>query len=366
MAPIAFSSPPTSTDHLSEAPLSKEPISRDTKANGVANNEAEESSLQAICHGTILPGIPSFPSFSAHRLWALNHMTAVFRHWSRHSYTEGLSGHISIRDPEYPHLFWMNPLAVHFGLLRASDMLLLSDKPADDGRIFAGGNVTERRWGARTRCANKAGWAIHSAVHRRRSDVGAVCHAHTKAGKAWSCMGGRGLEMLNQDVCDFYGEALAVYDQYGGVVVGEALGEGEQIARALGPRGKAAILVNHGLLSVGTTVDEAGFLFGLLERSCAIQLEVEKAYGVGKGERRIINDREAEFNFRVASQPVSTGLKFDLGDYCVIGLGDDSLMRAFQEPLFYEFQPEYDYEVAMSHDQFQDLEEKDLRIKISE
>ena len=92
-------------------------------------------------------------------------------------------------------------------------------------------------------------------------------------------------------------------------MVGSAIGEGEAMAKALGEKGKAAILVNHGLLTVGGTVDEAGFLFGLLERCCAVQLDVERAgYEVGEGEgkkrMRVIGDREAEFNFRMASTPV--------------------------------------------------------------
>ena len=207
-----------------------------------------------------------------------------------------MSGHISVRDPEFPDLFWMNPLAIHFGLLKASDMLLLSDNPAD-GEVILAGN-------ARNKPANKAGWAIHGALHRRRPDVNAACHAHTIYGKAWSACGGRGLEMLNQDVCTFYGESLKVYDNYGGVAVGASLGEGEEIADAMGAEGKGCILVNHGLLTVGKTVDEAGFLFGLLERSCKIQIEVEKVMSAGNV-KRIIGDREAEFNYGIQSVPVS-------------------------------------------------------------
>ena len=108
--------------------------------------------------------------------------------------------------------------------------------------------------------------------------------------------------MVDQDVCNFYGDALAVYGDYGGVVLGSAVGEGEAIARALGERGKGMVLANHGLLTVGATVDEAGFLFGLLERSCAVQVELGRVQG---GEKRVIGDREAEFNFRMASTPVS-------------------------------------------------------------
>ena len=107
--------------------------------------------------------------------------------------------------------------------------------------------------------------------------------------------------MVDQDVCNFYGEALAVYEQYGGVVLGSALGEGEAMATALGPKGKGMILTNHGLLTVGKTVDEAGFMFSLLEKSCRVQVELGKSGAT----TRVIGDREAEFNFSVASTPVS-------------------------------------------------------------
>ena len=85
-------------------------------------------------------------------------------------------------------------------------------------------------------------------------------------------------------------------------MVGSALGEGEAIAEALGEKGKAAILLNHGLLSVGQTVDEAGFLFGLLERCCGVELKVRNTGCM----MNTIGDKEAEFNFRMASTPVSS------------------------------------------------------------
>src|SRR5438034_484827 len=71
-------------------------------------------------------------------------------------------------------------------------------------------------------------------------------------GKAWSVFG-RPIEMLTQDSCKFY-NAHSVYNSYGGVVL--AAEEGERIAEALGPQNKACILRNHGLLTVGHTVDE--------------------------------------------------------------------------------------------------------------
>lgn len=85
--------------------------------------------------------------------------------------------------------------------------------------------------------------------------------------------------------------------------------EGANIAAALGPHNKVAILLNHGLLSTGSTVDEAGFLFALLDRGCEIQLKVEAAVGGTRDENgelkkgvNVINDEEAAYNFKMASE----------------------------------------------------------------
>ncbi|KAK2738424.1 hypothetical protein FQN55_000550 [Onygenales sp. PD_40] len=286
-----------------------------TKGKGEQQQEQEKhvhggeglTALQAISHGGIpIPGVPSFTSHELKRQWQLEHMAGAFRIWARHGYVEGMSGHISVRDPEHTNAFWTNPLAVHFGMLKASDMIL----------VDLAGNVVG---GNRTRPANAAGFLIHAAVHKARADVHAVCHAHTIYGKAWSTFA-RPLEMLNQDVCKFYG-AHSVYASYGGVVL--AAEEGEMIAKALGD-GKGAILMNHGLLTVGGTVDEAAYLFGLMERSCQVQLLAENAAASGIT-KQIITDEEAEYNHRMESDP---------------------------EALYCEFQPDYEYEDMLSNGAF--------------
>lgn len=106
--------------------------------------------------------------------------------------------------------------------------------------------------------------------------------------------------MLNQDICNFH-NALAVYSNYGGIVFGED--EGVNIAKAMGKTAKGAILLNHGLLTVGHTVDEAGFMFGLLDRGCRVQLDVEAAMaGNPTLKKHIIADEEAAYNFKMASE----------------------------------------------------------------
>ncbi|CAK7273644.1 hypothetical protein SEPCBS119000_005767 [Sporothrix epigloea] len=246
--------------------------------------------LRALSHGDELPGIPQFPTFVEARRHTLIHMAATFRYFARQGFLEGQSGHISVRDPEFPGLIWMNPLSRHFGMMTAGDMLLLD---IQTGRFVAGsGNPA-----VQGRTSNAAGYLIHRAVHQARPhDVHAVCHAHTVAGRAWAAFG-RPLDMLTQDVCTFYGKH-AVYAQYGGIVFADD--EGRRIAEALKPDHRGAILLNHGLITVGETVDEAGFLFGLMDRSCRIQLQVEAAAANGI-EKRYVSDEEAAYNEKVGA-----------------------------------------------------------------
>lgn len=222
MAPSAIST------ELTQPPKSNQQAIPTSKSDPTK----QQTPLQAISQGITLPGIPLFSSYDKHRAWILSHMAGAFRVFARKGFTEGMSGHISVRDPEHPHTFWTNPLGKHFATLKASDMVLL-----DYSGAVVGGNTS--------RPANGAGFLIHSAVHKARPDVHAACHMHGKAGKAWSAFAKK-LEMINQDVCYFYGDAQAVYAEFGGVVFSEE--EGKRLAAALGEKGKGMILRNHGLL----------------------------------------------------------------------------------------------------------------------
>ena len=88
-------------------------------------------------------------------------------------------------------------------------------------------------------------------------------------GKAFSVFG-RELDMITQDSLRFYNDH-AVYPQFGGVVLDRE--EGKRIAKCLGT-GKAAILQNHGLLTVGNTIDAAAFWFMSLDKTCTTSLSV--------------------------------------------------------------------------------------------
>lgn len=177
-------------------------------------------------------------------------------------------------------------------MLKASDMVHIDE----EGRVI-GGNKT---------AVNAAGFMIHSAIHRARPDIHAACHLHSPAGKAWSAFG-RPLDNISQDTCNFWG-IQAVYEDYGGIVLG--VEEGRRIAETLGDSARVVILQNHGLLTTGATVDEAAYLFTLMERSCEVQLMVDAV----NHPRRIVDDEVAEVTARLNADPVRipiTRFKFD-------------------------------------------------------
>ncbi|MDE3086688.1 MAG: class II aldolase/adducin family protein [Acidobacteriota bacterium] len=199
-----------------------------------------------------LPSPPSFDSVEDERRHRKERLAAAFRLFGKFGFEEGVAGHITARDPEFPERFWVNPFAVPFSHIRVSDLIC----------VDAEGEVVEG-----TKPVNRAAFAIHSQVHAARPDVTAAAHSHSVHGKAFSSLG-RLLDPITQDVCAFY-EDHGLFDDYTGVVVDTE--EGKRIAASLGEH-KAVILRNHGLLTVGHSVDEAAFWFITMERSCQAQL----------------------------------------------------------------------------------------------
>jgi len=203
------------------------------------------------------PQIPVFERIEDERLYRKQRLAAAFRLFAQFGFTEGIAGHITARDPEFSDHFWVNTIGKYFGHIRVSDLVLVNRQ----GDIVKGKGAI-----------NKAAFAIHSEIHEARPDVIAAAHAHSIYGKSWSSLG-RLLDPITQDSCAFY-QDLALFDDYTGVVLENS--EGKRLASALGEK-KAIILRNHGILTVGHTVDEAAWWYITLERSCQAQLLAESA-----------------------------------------------------------------------------------------
>lgn len=186
-----------------------------------------------------------------------NKLAAALRLFGKFGFDEGVAGHITVRDPERTDHFWVNPMGKSFKLMKVSDLLLVSHT----GEVVEGNGLL-----------NGAAFTIHSQIHMANPKVIAAAHSHSVYGKAFSCLG-RTLDPLTQDACAFYDDHV-LFDDFSGVVLDNS--EGERIAAALGDK-KAAILKNHGLLTVGETIDAAAWWYITMERSCQAQLLAEAA-----------------------------------------------------------------------------------------
>jgi ribulose-5-phosphate 4-epimerase/fuculose-1-phosphate aldolase len=174
-------------------------------------------------------------SIAEERLHRKQRLAAAFRIFGRLGFDEGVAGHITARDPEHADQFWVNPFGMSFKQIRVRDLIMVDHT----------GKVLEGSWPV-----NPAAFAIHSQVHAARPDVVAAAHSHSVHGKAFASLH-RPLRPLTQDACIFF-EDHGVYFDFGGVANDPE--EGKRIAFALGDH-KAAILANHGLITVGQSVD---------------------------------------------------------------------------------------------------------------
>lgn len=208
-------------------------------------------------YDSLMPVRATVEEERAHRKMML---AGAFRIFGKFGFSEGVAGHITARDPEFPDTFWVNPFGVSFNRIKVSDLI----------RVDEAGQIVE----GKHNMLNQAAFAIHSRIHHARPDVIAAAHSHSIYGKTWSAMG-RVLDPLTQDACAFYDDH-GIYDDYTGVVLDTS--EGDNIARALGDR-KSAILKNHGLLTVGLSVEEAVWWFVSMERCCQAQIMVESMKG---------------------------------------------------------------------------------------
>ncbi|GAB2593921.1 class II aldolase/adducin family protein [Paractinoplanes abujensis] len=219
------------------------------------------------------PEMPSgYEDPAEERRYRKERLVGALRLFAEYGFDEGVAGHISARDPEFPHLFWVNPFLIPFAHVKVSDLSLVDE----DGNVLKGKYPIAR-----------AAFVIHACIHKHRPDVVGAAHAHSIYGKALSATD-QFIEPLTQDAAVFYNDQ-ASFDDYTGVVVD--LDEGNRLATTLGDK-KAIILRNHGHLTVGKSVDSAAYWYITMERSAQAQLAAKAA-----GEVHEISPEYAKFTY---------------------------------------------------------------------
>ena len=233
-----------------------------------------------------LEGPPTFATVEEERLHRKQKLAGALRIFGRFGFGEGVAGHITVRDPEFPDHFWVNPFGRSFRHMRVSDLILVNHQ----GDVVYGSQPV-----------NRAAFVLHAAIHQARPDVVAAAHSHSPYGKSFSSLG-IPLEPLTQDACIFYGDHTVITEQGGAVVLD--VEAGKEVAAAFGAN-KAAIHQNHGLFTVGQTVDEAVFWFVSMERSCQAQLMAMAA-----GEPKPIRDEYAAYTAQQTGFPFAGWISF--------------------------------------------------------
>ena len=182
-------------------------------------------------------------------------LAAAYRMCALNGWEDLVANHLTVRLPQEegkPESFLINPFGMMFEEITASSLVKIDV----EGNLVDGDDTP----------INKAGFVVHSAIHRTRPDAACVMHVHTDDGVAVSALA-EGLLPLNQTAMII--RSKVAFHDYEGPAVGEA--ERERMANHLGNK-HMMILRNHGTMTLGSSVAEAYHRLHMLEHACTWQV----------------------------------------------------------------------------------------------
>ena len=185
---------------------------------------------------------------SAHEWQLRRDLAAAFHLAARMDWPAAVANHFSVATAADGRYFLMNPRWRHFGLMRASDLLLLD--------ALAGT--------AAAPVLDPTAWAIHGTMHARVPQARCILHVHPPYATALSCLADPSIKPVDQTSARFF-RRVAIDGEYSGMA--DNAQEGMRLARALGDK-RVLMMGNHGVLVVGEDVAEAFDALYHLERAC--------------------------------------------------------------------------------------------------
>lgn len=180
---------------------------------------------------------------------------------SRILYMEGHGdfylGHVSVRLPNQEH-YLMKPSGLGLEEVGHDDIVTVD---LDGNRIAGERSVHNEH-------------PIHGEIYRRRPDVQSVIHTHPPYATALAAAPNRRLKMVNHD-CIPFARGIGFLPNPVLLITQE---QGRQLAEALGSY-NAVLLQNHGIVAVGTSLEEAVFHAISLEKAARAQTITENLCG---------------------------------------------------------------------------------------
>ncbi|XP_022410645.1 alpha-adducin isoform X11 [Delphinapterus leucas] len=188
-------------------------------------------------------------------------LAAFYRLADLFGWSQLIYNHITTRVSSEQEHFLVVPFGLLYSEVTASSLV----------KVNLQGEAVDR--GSTNLGVNQAGFTLHSAIYAARPDAKCVVHVHTPAGAAVSAMK-CGLLPISPEALSL-GEVA--YHDYHGILVDEE--EKVLIQKNLGPKSKVLILRNHGLVSVGESVEEAFYYIHNLVVACEIQVRTLASAG---------------------------------------------------------------------------------------
>ncbi|XP_051821769.1 alpha-adducin isoform X1 [Antechinus flavipes] len=215
-------------------------------------------------------------------------LAAFYRLADLFGWSQLIYNHITARVNSEQEHFLIVPFGLLYSEVTASSLV----------KINLQGDVVDR--GSTNLGVNQAGFVLHSAIYAARPDIKCVVHIHTPAGAAVSAMK-CGLLPISPEALSL-GEVA--YHDYHGILVDDE--EKVLIQKNLGPKSKVLILRNHGLVSVGETVEEAFYYIHNLVVACEIQVRTLASAG-GPDNLVLLDPGKYKAKSRSPESPVGEG-----------------------------------------------------------
>ena len=170
-------------------------------------------------------------------------------------------GHISVRVPDSPNLFFMKPHSFGFDEITMENIVICN---LDGEKVGGGGRRHSEVF-------------IHSEIFKTRPEIMSVIHSHPDNAVALSATGRQVLPISQPGAA--FSDGVPYYTDTIELIRSQEMGAG--VARALGAH-KAVMMRNHGVAVVGKSVEESVILAIMLDNACRIQLLAEAAGGIGE------------------------------------------------------------------------------------
>ena len=178
-------------------------------------------------------------------------LAAAFRWTAQLNMHEGVANHFSLSINDDGTKFLMNPNLMHFGRIRASDLIV----------VDANDPETLDRPGA----PDPTAWGLHGGLHKHCAHARCAMHVHSVHATVLACLKDKRLPPVDQTCATFFNR-IAIDDAYGGLAFED---EGARCATLLAdPKQKVLVMGNHGVMVIGDTVAETFDRLYYFERAC--------------------------------------------------------------------------------------------------